>query len=306
MAVTQRRRQVVNSARKNAGRRKLSPAQKAAGFGGKRAKAAVTKPRRKRHKPAARKNGNAITYRTMNATDRARAKSLAEHRRQARAKHKAKSNSGHRRRAPKKAARRNTGKILSFELPKELGGMATTTKKNRRKSKANSGRHRASRKNTGHRRRSTRRNPSMGGLTDLVTSSVFVIAGAVGSKYLTQTVLTTSNTGIMGYLGNLVSAFLLSWGVKAFMKNDKAAAAVLSGGVVQVVLRLIADYTPFGQYTANLGMGDYMVQDFRVPQRMANGMRSAVITTSPTMGMTTMGGMSGCGDSLYGGNGQYS
>ena len=286
MAVTQRRRQVVNSARKNAGRRKLSPAQKAAGFGGKRAKAAV-KRRKPRHKPAAVKHNKPKVRRNRPVARKA--------------------NSGHRRRAPKKAARRNVGKILSFELPKELGGMATTTKKNRsRKSKANSGPRRASRKNTGHRRRGTRRNPSMGGLTDLATSSVFIIAGAVGSKYLTQTVLTTSNTGIMGYLGNLVSAFLLSWGVKAFMKNDKAAAAVLSGGIVQVVLRLIADYTPFGQYTANLGMGDYMVQDFRVPQRMANGMRSAVITTAPTLGMTTMGGMSGCGDSLYGSNGQYS
>ncbi len=142
----------------------------------------------------------------------------------------------------------------------------------------------------------------MGDLAGLASSAVFTIAGAVGTKYLTQMVLTTSNTGVMGYAGNLVSAFLLSWGVKAFMRNDKAAAAVLSGGIVQVVLRLIADYTPFGQYTASLGMGDYLTQFYVTPQRMKDGMHSAEITMGPTMGGN---GLAGCGGSLYGANNQY-
>jgi len=148
----------------------------------------------------------------------------------------------------------------------------------------------------------------MGDLTGLVTNAVFTIAGAVGTKYVTQMVLSDKNTGVMGYLGNLVSAFLLSWGVKAFMKNDRAASAVLAGGIVQVVLRLIADYTPFGQYTANLGMGDYTAsvgmgvytpQNFLTPQRLVDGLHSAQLQTYGGAGL------SGCCD-LYGSQGLYS
>jgi hypothetical protein len=204
------------------------------------------------------------------------------------------------------------GKIISFDLPKDFN-MATTTKKN----KSNKAHRPRARKNTahkvnsGHRRRNTRRNPSMADITDLMTTAVFTIAGAVGTQQLTQMVLTTSNTGIMGYGGNLVAAFLLSWAVKAFMKNDKAAAAVLSGGMVEIVLRLIADYTPFGQYTANLGMGDYLSgvgnytkQNFLTPQRLVNGLKSAQLQTYNGGGAAA--GMGDCyGSSLYGGRGLY-
>lgn len=184
--------------------------------------------------------------------------------------------------------------------------MATTKKNRSRKAKSNASHRRSTKKNTGHHRRGTKRNPSMGDLTGLATSAVFTIAGAVGTKYLTQMVLTSSNTGVMGYLGNLVSAFLLSWGVKAFMKNDRAAAAVLSGGIVQVVLRLINDYTPFGAYTANLGMGDYsasgignyMPQNFVTPQRLTDGLNSAQLQTYG-------GGMAGCSDLYSFNNGLY-
>jgi hypothetical protein len=256
MADTQRHRTIVNSAR-----RKYSAKQIAAGFGGARRKAAAKTARK-----SARKNKSG-------------------HR------PKAKANRSHRPRSkPKTAQRKNYGNIISYTLPKE-SGMAATKANPRSKKKASSHHRRATKKNTGHRRR-THRNPSMGDLTGLVTSAVFTVAGAVGSKYITQMVLTTSNTGIMGYLGNIVSAFLLSWGVKAFMKNDRAAGAVLAGGFVQVVLRLIADYTPFGQYTSNLGMGDYLAQSFLVPQRIAYSPHSAQLIPAGQMGL------SGC-NSLY-------
>ena len=296
MAVTQRRKRsvtLVNPAnrrrkssahRKNAGRkRKLSPAQIAAGFGGKRRQSASKHRRRKpavkvnraRRKPAAR-------------TNRARRSHVVHHRRR-------------RATAKRRAVRANLGKIISFSLPKESGMAATKRNRSRKASTHHRRRRRPTQVNRHHRRR-THRNPSMGDLTGLVTSAVFTVAGAVGSKYLTQMVLTTSNTGIMGYLGNLVSAFLLSWGVKAFMKNDKAAGAVLAGGMVQVVLRLINDYTPFGQYTSQLGMGDYgignyMPQNFLTPQRLTNGLYSANLQTYGGAGM------SGCGSNLYTMNG---
>ena len=146
----------------------------------------------------------------------------------------------------------------------------------------------------------------MGDVTGLVTSAVFTIAGAVGSKYLTQMVLTTSNTGVMGYLGNIVSAFLLSLGREGIHAQSDCGAAVLSGGFVQVVLRLIADYTPFGQYTANLGMGDYLTQFYYTPQRLlSSNPHNAMLTMDATAGGAASGpGMGSC--SLYGsGDGLY-
>ncbi len=278
MAVATRRQTVVNSARKNAGgRRKLSAKQIAAGFGGKRRQSAAKTKRRKPHKAAVRK---------------AVRKNRSGPRRKPVAKHRPRTVA---RRTKRRASRPNLGKIISFSLPKESTSVATTKRNRGRKAHRKSYK-RHTKANTG-RRRSTRRNPGMGDITGLATSAVFTIAGAVGTKYLTQMVLTTSNTGVMGYLGNLVSAFLLSWGVKAFMKNDRAAGAVLSGGIVQVVLRLIADYTPFGQYTANLGMGDYLAQNFTVPQRIAYSPHSAAL-------MSPSGGMGSC-STLYSGANLY-
>lgn len=277
MAVATRRQTVVNSARKNAGRkRKLSPAQIKAGFGGKRRQAAV-KAHRKAKRKAVKVNRSGPRRKTAVAKHRPRTAPRAK------------------RRSSRRASRPNLGKIISFSLPKESTSVAT--KKNRSR-KAYHTKRRRTKANTGRRRHVTRRNPGMGDVAGLATSAVFTIAGAVGTKYLTQMVLTSSNTGVMGYLGNLVSAFLLSWGVKAFMKNDRAAAAVLSGGIVQVVLRLIADYTPFGQYTANLGMGDYLAQNWTVPQRIAYQTHSAQLMPP------TMNGMSGC-NSLYAGSSLY-
>ena len=268
MAVTQKRRNVVKNPA-----RKFSPAQIKAGFGGKRRQAAA---KTKRHKPAAPK-------------PKAR-------KNKARSTPKPKANAHRPRTAPRRA-KRNTGKILSFLLPKESTAVATTKANRSRKNKSKA-RKPAMHRNKA-RRAAHRKNPSVGDLGGLVSSAVFVIAGAVGSKYLTQMALNTSNTGPMGYFGNLVAAFALSWGVKSFMKNEKAAAAVLSGGIVQVVLRLINDYTPFGSYVANIGMGDtgcagmnaYMPQNFLTPQRLTDGMHSAQLQTFG-------GGLSGCSN-LY-------
>lgn len=261
MAVTQRKRTVVNPA--GSKRRRLTPKQIKAGFGGKRRQAAA-----KRRKPAA------AHHHTV---------------------------------AKKRATRPNLGKIISFTLPKESNTVAKT-KRNTAKMHNKPAVHLIAKKNPTHSKRTTKRNPSMGDLTGLVSSAVFTIAGAVGSKYLTQTVLSTSNTGITGYFGNLVSALALSWGVKSIMKNDKAAAAVLSGGIVQIVLRLIADYTPFGQYTSNLGMGDYLAQNFAVPQRLKpveNWQHSALLDTAP-MNIAGMSGCAGVGAAnLYGSNSLY-
>lgn len=282
MAVTQRRRSVVNSARRNAGRRrKLSAKQIAAGFGGKRRQSAVKASRKTKRK------------------NRAVAKARPAHR----------PRTAPRRKAKRAAARKNTGKIISYVLPKEHSQVANTKRnKSRRRATSHSTKRRASRKNTGHRRRNTRRNPGFADITGIAQTAVFTIAGAVGSKYLTQAVLQDSNTGVMGYFGNAVAAFALSWGVNAFLKNRAMAGAILAGGAVQIVLRLIADFTPFGAYTKDIGMGDwqcagmgvYTKQNAPLPYRMVDGLNSAQIANYQNYGGAGGMGCYGYAGDLYG------
>lgn len=137
------------------------------------------------------------------------------------------------------------------------------------------GRRRATRRNPSHRMRTRRRNPGMGGLGNLVTQGIAVVGGAVGSKLATQMVLSSSNTGIMGYLGNAVATGLLAWGTHMFTKKKELSSAVVLGGTVQIILRAISDFTPYGSYLSLSGLGDYQVANWATPQWLPNGLKSA-------------------------------
>lgn len=133
---------------------------------------------------------------------------------------------------------------------------------------------RSNRRRGGH-----RRNAGMfsGGVGGILTNAVFVIAGALGSKLLTQMVLGTNNTGMIGYAGNAVAGFGLWFLAAKVLKNTEGAKGIISGTAVQLVLRLINDYTPFGQYVSQLGMGDYQAQAFVTPQVLVDPYNSARI-----------------------------
>ena len=110
-----------------------------------------------------------------------------------------------------------------------------------------------------------------------VVQALYIIAGAIGSKLGAQMVLGTSNTGFMGYGANLAAGGILAYAAKAVLKNDAAAKGIFAGAVVQVVLRLITDYTPFGQYASLQGVGDYMASNWVTPQRYVDGLHNAQI-----------------------------
>jgi hypothetical protein len=110
-----------------------------------------------------------------------------------------------------------------------------------------------------------------------VTQALYIIAGAIGSKLGAQMVLGPSNTGFMGYGANLAAGGILAYAAKAVLKNDAAAKGIFAGAVVQVVLRLITDYTPFGQYASLQGVGDYMASNWVTPQRYVDGLHNAQI-----------------------------
>lgn len=211
-------------------------------------------------------------------------------------------NPGRRRAAARKKKRsRNPGEILGFVLgpagnPGRKRGNMAKTKANRGKKRHYAKHHRANpgrRMNRGHhkhghRRRSNpgiirhrrhhRRNPGFGGEAGAIfTNAVFVIVGALGSKLGAQAILGTNNVGIMGYAGNAATGAVLWFLADKWLKNKAAASGIIAGTMVQIILRVINDYTPFGSYVANLGMGDYQMQSFVTPQVLVNPWKNANI-----------------------------
>lgn len=255
------------------------------------------KRRKKRNAARSGLTAKQIRYFGTPAQKAALRKSKSTKRNKAKAKHHS---TTHRR----KAARRNTGEIIGYTLANAghkssrkpaKKGHSKMAKSKRAARKASAGhRHSKRRTNKGgshkHRRRSTmhrsnrrrgghRRNAGMfsGGIGGILTNAVFVIAGALGSKLLTQMVLGTNNTGMIGYAGNAVAGFGLWFLAAKVLKNAEGAKGIISGTAVQLVLRLINDYTPFGQYVSQLGMGDYQAQAFVTPQVLVDPYNSARI-----------------------------
>lgn len=168
------------------------------------------------------------------------------------------------------------------------------------------------------RRRNAGRSSGGTGITGLFTNALWLVGGAVGTKMITQLVLGAKNTGIMGYIGNAVTAFGLSLLVGKLLKNPSAGKAVLSGGIVALVLRLLSDYTPLGQYTSAIGMGDYQVSNWVTPQRYKDALNSAEVeipagwaptviqSAAPPGGGKGMSDYGGAGGALYTSGGLYS
>jgi hypothetical protein len=117
----------------------------------------------------------------------------------------------------------------------------------------------------------------MGEIGPMFTNAVFVIVGALGSKLGAQAVLGTNNVGVVGYAGNAAAGGILWFLAEKVMKNRNAANGIIAGTLVQIILRVINDYTPFGSYVANLGMGDYQMQSFVTPQILVDPWRNADI-----------------------------
>lgn len=122
-----------------------------------------------------------------------------------------------------------------------------------------------------------RRNPAGYSVGALIETGVFATVGAVGSKLLTQLVLGSSNTGVMGYLGNVIAGGLIGIAADMGLKNKQAAFAIYVGTAIQLVLRAITDFTPYGQAVALTGVGDYQVSNFVTPQRYVDALHGAMV-----------------------------
>jgi len=121
------------------------------------------------------------------------------------------------------------------------------------------------------RRRHARRNPAIN-VMGYAKLGLSVVGGAVGSKFLTQAVLSSSNTGIMGYFGNLVATIALGYGAKMAFRDETIAQGVIGGGIAQIAVRVLTDNTPYGSVLSNAGVGDYQTNwNFVWPQRVQPG-----------------------------------
>jgi hypothetical protein len=100
------------------------------------------------------------------------------------------------------------------------------------------------------------------------------LVGSSLSSAGSQLILGASNTGAVGYVTNLVATLVLSWLGGMFTRNRAFPAGILAGGIGSLLRRIISDYSLFGGYTAQLGMGDYMVSNWVTPQRLASDFRS--------------------------------
>jgi hypothetical protein len=151
------------------------------------------------------------------------------------------------------------------------------TRKNKGKRKG----HRSTglmRSNMGRRRRrNVGHASSRFAMGNTVINGIFVIAGALGTKLITQMVLQANNTGWIGYGVSALVGAVLWFATDKTLHNPAASAGIIAGTVVQIIIRLINDYTPFGQYVSQLGMGDYQAQAFLTPQVLVDPYNSAQI-----------------------------
>jgi len=142
-------------------------------------------------------------------------------------------------------------------------------------------------------------------------TALFTVVGAVGSKLGAQALLGSNNVGLIGYAGNAAVGGVLWFIAEKFVHNKSAANGMIAGTAVQIVIRLINDYTPFGQYVSNLGVGDYMAQAFVNPQVLVDPYNSATVSIPSGWGAAQIpaaaaaaSGMSGLGaGSVYEGAG---
>ncbi len=180
---------------------------------------------------------------------------------------------------------------------------ATHSRKRKRKSASGHRRTNAGRRAKPHfsRRHSRRSNP--GKIGGWLTAGLSVIGGAVISKVATQFALGAKNTGVMGYGGNAVATAVLGFAAHKLFRDKLVGQMVVAGGIAQIIVRMISDYTPYGQYLSGTGLGDYMVANWVAPQRLPDALSSAMVEIpqgwAPTTVMQSAAAGAGVGD-LYG------
>jgi hypothetical protein len=142
---------------------------------------------------------------------------------------------------------------------------------------------RSSKRYSFRRRHTSRRNPGVAGFStnELLKLAAGAAGGVIASKYLTQMVLGSSNTGTMGYAASAVATLALAWAAHKFASKD-VATGVVAGGLGALALRIFQENVS-GTSTSmsglgdpdmaalGIGMGDYKFGQIGVPARFTMG-----------------------------------
>lgn len=93
------------------------------------------------------------------------------------------------------------------------------------------------------RRHSRRSNPGIAGFStnELLKLAAGAAGGVVGSKFLAQAVLGSSNTGYMGYVGQAVATLALAWGTHKFSGDKNLSTGIVAGGFGALALRIFQE-----------------------------------------------------------------
>jgi hypothetical protein len=274
MAVAVRETIIANPARRK-GKGRMT-AKQIKFFGTKRQRAALKTKRRNAGKKAHRAKSRP-KHRARTKPNRAPKKRRINRARAVAPKKRRKRATGSRKRANKRR-RKNPGEIFALVNPAKGRKRMARTKRRRKSSKrANAGSHRRRRNRTvrHHRRRS---NPGIGPMKDWLSLGAGAVVGGVGATQLPQMLMSTSNTGAVGYFMNLAATGILAGAAHMLLKGNKAlVAGVIAGGVGATIRRIIGDYSLLGSYGTSLGMGDYLSNwNFATPQYTAGGYQSLI------------------------------
>jgi hypothetical protein len=164
--------------------------------------------------------------------------------------HKRRRNKSSRRRSRRQ---RNLSEVLIVANPKRH-------RSSRRRRKANRSRaHRRSnpfKMKRSFRRSHRRGNPAIAGFStnELLKLALGAGAGVVGSKYLTQMLLSDNNSGWTGYAGQAVATLALGWAANKFVGKD-AATGVVAGGLGALALRIFQEQVSLTSSSMS-GLGD--------------------------------------------------
>lgn len=271
--------------------RKLTMAQKLAGFGGKakqRAAARVKPGRRPSHRPT----GAAYSSRKSRPAGTRRIKS----RRNVSAIVTAGLNPyTKKRKGPSKMAkhtqkrRRPNASNKTFKARRHVSASKKRTNPSSHRTRTKyrtrtvvKYRYRSKQNPFARRRRSARRNPSAGGMgtKSLLVNSAVATLNAVGSRFVSQFFLGSANQGITGYGANIGAGLVGAYAAKRFLGRSAGYAALLGLGV-SLLLRAAQDFTPWGSALAlngygDSGMGALVPMDFINPQQYADGNQSVL------------------------------
>lgn len=149
-------------------------------------------------------------------------------------------------------------------------------------------------RNRGTRRRSVRRHRNPGMVSGDFGRAISIVGGAIVTKFVTDMLPASINSGIPGYIATAVVAVLQGKAIGKILKNPVLGKDMTTGGFVYLSLRVAQDFLPSFNLPFGLkGMGLVGPSSFYVPQVPINGNMGTYMLPPAVSGAIAAGGMQG-------------